>query len=164
MEVPPKKYFRLSPGQEVRLRYAYLIKCEEVIKDAQGEIVELRCTYDPMSKGGSSSDGRKVKGVIHWVSAPHAECAEVRLFDRLFTRESLDDIEEGKTFKDYLNPDSLKIVKGYLEPSLKNAGTGDKSQFERLGYFCVDKDSAPGKQVFNRTVTLKDSWAKLSAK
>ena len=110
MEVPPKKYFRLSPGNEVRLRYAYLIRCNEVIKNEQGEIVELRCTYDPMSKGGQSSDGRKVKGVIHWVSAPHAKEAEIRLFDRLFTRESLDDIEEGKTFKDYLNPASLTGV------------------------------------------------------
>ena len=117
MEVPPKKYFRLSPGNEVRLRYAYLIRCNEVIKNEQGEIVELRCTYDPMSKGGQSSDGRKVKGVIHWVSAPHAKEAEIRLFDRLFTRESLDDIEEGKTFKDYLNPASLTVVKGYVEPS-----------------------------------------------
>lgn len=164
MEVPPKKYFRLSPGNEVRLRYAYLIHCNEVIKNGQGEIVELRCTYDPMSKGGQSSDGRKVKGVIHWVSAPHAKEAEIRLFDRLFTRESLDDIEEGKTFKDYLNPASLTIVKGYVEPSLAGTAPGSKYQFERIGYFCADKDSSVEKSVFNRTVTLKDSWSKMAAK
>lgn len=164
MEVPPKKYFRLSPGNEVRLRYAYLIRCNEVIKNGQGEIVELRCTYDPMSKGGQSSDGRKVKGVIHWVSAPHAKEAEMRLFDRLFTRESLDDIEEGKTFKDYLNPASLTIVKGYVEPSLAGTAPGSKYQFERIGYFCADKDSSVEKSVFNRTVTLKDSWSKMAAK
>ena len=161
MEVPPKKYFRLSPGNEVRLRYAYLIRCNEVIKNEQGEIVELRCTYDPMSKGGQSSDGRKVKGVIHWVSAPHAKEAEIRLFDRLFTRESLDDIEEGKTFKDYLNPASLTVVKGYVEPSLAGTAPGSKYQFE---YFCADKDSSVEKPVFNRTVTLKDSWSKMAAK
>uniref|UniRef100_UPI003FD727F6 glutamine--tRNA ligase/YqeY domain fusion protein n=1 Tax=Alistipes putredinis TaxID=28117 RepID=UPI003FD727F6 len=153
MEVPPKKYFRLSPGNEVRLRYAYLIRCNEVVKNEQGEIVELRCTYDPMSKGGQSSDGRKVKGVIHWVSAPHAKEAEIRLFDRLFTRESLDDIEEGKTFKDYLNPASLTVVKGYVEPSLAGTAPGSKYQFERIGYFCADKDSSVEKPVFNRTVT-----------
>ena len=164
MEVPPKKYFRLSPGNEVRLRYAYLIRCNEVIKNEQGEIVELRCTYDPMSKGGQSSDGRKVKGVIHWVSAPHAKEAEIRLFDRLFTRESLDDIEEGKTFKDYLNPASLTVVKGYVEPSLAGTVPGSKYQFERIGYFCADKDSSVEKLVFNRTVTLKDSWSKMAAK
>lgn len=164
MEVPPKKYFRLSPGNEVRLRYAYLIRCNEVIKNEQGEIVELRCTYDPMSKGGQSSDGRKVKGVIHWVSAPHAKEAEIRLFDRLFTRESLDDIEEGETFKDYLNPASLTVVKGYVEPSLAGTVPGSKYQFERIGYFCADKDSSVEKPVFNRTVTLKDSWSKMAAK
>ncbi len=164
MEVPPKKYFRLSPGNEVRLRYAYLIRCNEVIKNEQGEIVELRCTYDPMSKGGQSSDGRKVKGVIHWVSAPHAKEAEIRLFDRLFTRESLDDIEEGKTFKDYLNPASLTVVKGYVESSLAGTAPGSKYQFERIGYFCADKDSSVEKPVFNRTVTLKDSWSKMAAK
>ena len=164
MEVPPKKYFRLSPGNEVRLRYAYLIRCNEVVNNEQGEIVELRCTYDPMSKGGQSSDGRKVKGVIHWVSAPHAKEAEIRLFDRLFTRESLDDIEEGKTFKDYLNPASLTVVKGYVEPSLAGTAPGSKYQFERIGYFCADKDSSVEKPVFNRTVTLKDSWSKMAAK
>lgn len=164
MEVPPKKYFRLSPGNEVRLRYAYLIRCNEVIKNEQGEIVELRCTYDPMSKGGQSSDGRKVKGVIHWVSAPHAKEAEIRLFDRLFTRESLDDIEEGNTFKDYLNPASLTVMKGYVEPSLAGTAPGSKYQFERIGYFCADKYSSIEKPVFNRTVTLKDSWSKMAAK
>lgn len=163
MEDPPKKYFRLSPGNEVRLRYAYLIKCEEVIKDADGNVTELRCTYDPMSKGGSSSDGRKVKGVIHWVPAT-AHKAEIRLFDRLFTLEDMGDIPQDKTFADYLNPDSLRIVEGYIEPSLAGATPGETFQFERLGYFCVDKDSTTDKKVFNRTVTLKDSWAKIAAK
>lgn len=164
MENPPKKYYRLSPGGEVRLRYAYLIRCDEVIRDAEGRVTELRCTYDPESSGGKSSDGRRVKGVIQWVSAAHAVRAEVRLFDRLFTRESLDDPEEGKTFLDYLNPESLRKVTGYLEPSLAEASVGDKFQFERTGYFCMDRDSAPGRPVFNRTVTLKDSWAKIADK
>ena len=164
MENPPKKYYRLSPGGEVRLRYAYLIRCDEVIRDAEGRVTELRCTYDPESAGGKSSDGRRAKGVIHWVSAAHAVRAEVRLFDRLFTRASLDDLEEGKTFLDYLNPESLRKVTGYLEPSLAEASMGDKFQFERTGYFCMDRDSAPGRPVFNRTVTLKDSWAKIADK
>ena len=164
MENPPKKYYRLSPGGEVRLRYAYLIRCDEVIRDAEGRVTELRCTYDPESAGGKSSDGRRVKGVIHWVSAAHAVRAEVRLFDRLFTRESLDDPEEGKTFLDYLNSESLRKVTGYLEPSLAEASVGDKFQFERTGYFCMDRDSTPGRPVFNRTVTLKDSWAKMAGK
>ena len=164
MENPPKKYYRLSPGGEVRLRYAYLIRCDEVIRDAEGRVTELRCTYDPESAGGKSSDGRRVKGVIHWVSAAHAVRAEVRLFDRLFTRASLDDPEEGKTFLDYLNPESLRKVTGYLEPSLAEASVGDKFQFERTGYFCMDRDSAPGRPGFNRTVTLKDSWAKIADK
>ena len=164
MENPPKKYYRLSPGGEVRLRYAYLIRCDEVIRDAEGRVTELRCTYDPESAGGKSSDGRRVKGVIHWVSAAHAVRAEVRLFARLFTRASLDDPEEGKTFLDYLNPESLRKVTGYLEPSLAEASVGDKFQFERTGYFCMDRDSAPGRPVFNRTVTLKDSWAKIADK
>ena len=164
MENPPKKYYRLSPGGEVRLRYAYLVRCDEVIRDAEGRVTELRCTYDPESAGGKSSDGRRVKGVIHWVSAAHAVRAEVRLFDRLFTRASLDDPEEGKTFLDYLNPESLRKVTGYLEPSLAEASVGDKFQFERTGYFCMDRDSAPGRPVFNRTVTLKDSWAKIADK
>ena len=164
MEEPPKKYFRLSPGKEVRLRYAYLIRCDEVIKDESGRVVELRCTYDPLSGGGSSSDGRKVKGVIHWVSAADAVEAEVRLFDRLFVKEDMNNLEEGKTFEDYLNPDSLRVVTGYLEPALGDAKVGEVFQFERLGYFCVDRDSTPEKQVFNRTVTLKDSWAKMASK
>lgn len=162
MEEPAKKYFRLSPGKEVRLRYAYLIKCEEVIKDEQGNIVELRCTYDPMSQGGSSSDGRKVKGVIHWVSAQDALEAEIRLINPLFTKENPDDVEAGQTWIDNLNPDSMVITKGYLEPSLAQTAVGETVQFERVGYFCVDKDSTPDHLVFNRTVTLKDSWAKMN--
>lgn len=160
MEEPPKKYFRLSPGNEVRLRYAYLIKCEEVIKDADGKITELRCTYDPQSLGGTSSDGRKVKGVIHWVDAKKAKEVEVRLFDRLFLQENPDVVEEGKTFVDNINPDSLRIVRGFVEPALANAKLGQNFQFERLGYFSLDKDTTPENRVFNRTVTLKDSWAK----
>lgn len=164
MENPPKKYYRLSPGKEVRLRYAYLIRCDEVVKDANGEVLELKCTYDELSKGGSSSDGRKVKGVIHWVPAATAQKAEVRLYDYLFTKEDMGSIPEGQTALDYLNRDSLKIVEGYLEPALKTAVIGQKYQFERLGYFCVDKSSTAGKLIFNRTVTLKDSWAKISSK
>ena len=158
MEVPPKKYYRLSPGQEVRLRYSYLIRCEEVVKDENGEIVELRCTYDPQSGGGSSSDGRRVKGVIHWVSARHAVEAEVRLFETLFSVEDPND----DNFMDYLNPTSLVKTTGYLEPSLAEAPVGRTFQFERVGYFCPDTDSTPEKLVFNRTVTLKDSWAKIN--
>ncbi len=164
MENPPKKYYRLASGAEVRLRYAYLIKCEEVIKDSEGNIVELRCTYDPQSGEGSSSDGRRVKGVIHWVSVPHAQEAEVRLYSTLFTKEDPNDIEEGKTFLDYLNPESMVIGRAFIEPALQNAQSGDKFQFERIGYFCVDPDSKPGKMVFNRTVSLKDTWAKIADK
>lgn len=164
MEEPPKKYYRLAPGTEVRLRYSYLIKCEEVIKDADGKITELRCTYDPQSGGGSSSDGRRVKGVIHWVSVPHAEEAEMRLYSNLFTKEDPNDVEEGKTFLDYLNPESVVVRTGYIEPSLADAAVGDKFQFERVGYFCVDPDSKPGRMVFNRTVGLKDTWAKIADK
>lgn len=162
MEDPPKKYFRLSPGNEVRLRYSYLIKCEEVVKDSEGRITELRCTYDPDSAGGSSSDGRRVKGVIHWVSAEHAKTAEMRLYSTLFSKENPDDVEEGETFLDYINPDSLKIQTGYIEPALAGAAVGDKFQFERVGYFCVDPDSTADKMVFNRTVELKDSWGKIA--
>ncbi|MBQ4278782.1 MAG: glutamine--tRNA ligase/YqeY domain fusion protein [Rikenellaceae bacterium] len=161
MEEPPKKYFRLSPGKEVRLRYAYLIRCDEVIKDTDGTVTELRCTYDPESGHGGSSDGRRVKGVIHWVSVPHAVKTEVRLFDRLLLNDSADDVEEGKTFMDYINPDSLVVKTAYAEPSLADASIGDKFQFERIGYFCKDKDSTAERAVFNRTVTLKDSWAKM---
>ena len=163
MENPPKKYFRLAPGQEVRLRYAYFITCQEVIKDANGNITEIRCTYDPASRGGNSPDGRKVKGTIHWVSANHAVDAEVRLFDRLFAVEAPEECEEGKTFLDNLNPNSLQILQNCkMEPALANVKVLDKMQFERVGYFCVDKDSTPDHLVFNRACTLKDSWAKIN--
>ena len=162
MENPPKKFYRLSPGTEVRLRYAYIIRCDEVVKDSTGNITELRCTYFPETKSGNPADGRKVKATIHWVSAEHAIDAEVRIYEQLFTLENPNDVEEGKTFTDYLNPDSLKVIdNAKLEPSLKNAVTGEKFQFERIGYFCVDKDSTDEKKVFNRTVTLKDTWAKI---
>ena len=163
MEDAPKKFFRLSVGREVRLRYAYLITCEKVMKNDQGEVVELRCTYDPASKGGSAPDGRKIKGTIHWVSAPHALRAEVRLYDRLFTAE-YPDADKEKSFKDFLNPDSLTVLAGcMLEPGLAQAGPDDRFQFERQGYFCLDAvTSSPDKPVFNRIVTLRDSWAKLN--
>lgn len=164
MENPPKKFFRLAPGQEVRLRYAYFVKCESVVKDANGEITEIHCTHDPASRGGNSPDGRKVQGTIHWVSAQHAVKAEIRLFDRLFMGESPEDVPEGEDWKVNLNPDSLKVTTGYIEPSLAQAESLDKFQFERLGYFCVDKDSKPDSIVFNRTATLKDSWSKISGK
>ena len=160
MENPPKKYFRLSLGAEVRLRYAYLITCNEVVKDAGGEIVELRCTCDIASRGGQSPDGRKVKGTIHWVSVQHAISAEVRLYDRLFTVPNPDDVPEGIDYKDNLNPDSLKTISAFVEPCLKDAKPGNNYQFERLGYFSVDADTTSDHLVFNRTVTLKDSWAK----
>ena len=149
-------------GGEVRLRYAYLIKCEEAVKDAEGNVVELRCTYDPMSGGGSSSDGRRVKGVIHWVSAADAVEAEIRLFNPLFTKEDPDDVDEGQTWEDNLNPESMVKITGYLEPSLRDIPVGQAVQFERVGYFCPDTDTTPGHPVFNRTVTLKDSWAKIN--
>jgi len=161
MEDPPKKFFRLSPGKEVRLKYAYIIKCEEVVKDGDGNIIEIRCTYDPETKSGMSST-KKVKGTLHWVSAEHAQEAEVRLYDRLFSVENPDDVPEGGSFKDHLNPDSLKVVRGYLEPSVKDVRAEEKYQFERTGYFCIDPDSKPGKPVFNRAVTLRDSWAKIN--
>jgi glutaminyl-tRNA synthetase len=159
MENPPKKYFRLSPGGEVRLRYAYIIKCEEVIKNADGEIIELRCTYDPETRSGSGST-RQVKGTIHWVSAAHAGRAEVRLFDRLFTEARMDSIPEDKDYTDFLNPGSLRTVTAFIEPALKALPHLTHVQFERLGYFTVDADATPEKPVFNRTVTLKDTWAK----
>ncbi|MDR0421180.1 MAG: glutamine--tRNA ligase/YqeY domain fusion protein [Prevotellaceae bacterium] len=162
MENPPKKYFRLSPGNEVRLRYAYFIKCTDVVKDENGELTEIHCTYDPASRGGNSPDGRKVQGTIHWVSAQHAVQAEVRLFDRLFTEPFMDNIPEDKDYKDFLNPDSLKKITAFVEPALKNLNVLDKVQFERVGYFCVDKDSTADKPVFNRTATLKDTWAKIN--
>ncbi|MEX2188006.1 MAG: glutamine--tRNA ligase/YqeY domain fusion protein [Pirellulales bacterium] len=165
-EEPPKKYFRLAPGVEVRLRYAYFIKCVDVVKNAAGEVVEVRCTYDPATRGGNAPDGRKVKGTIHWVSAEHALSAEVRLYDYLFNQPDPSDVPEGQTFLVNLNPNSLEtIADAKLEPSLTNAKPGDRFQFERLGYFCADtKESQPGKPVFNRTVTLKDTWAKVERK
>jgi glutaminyl-tRNA synthetase len=164
MENPSKKYFRLSPGNEVRLRYAYFVTCREVVKNSSGEITELKCTYDPASKGGNSPDGRKVKGTIHWVSIQHAIKAEARLYDRLFKNENPEDYPEGMDYKVNLNPDSLKVTDYYVEPSLKEAKKLDKFQFERIGYFSVDYDSTPDKLVFNRTVTLKDSWSKIAEK
>jgi glutaminyl-tRNA synthetase len=161
MEIPSKKYFRLSPGAEVRLRYGFFITCMDMIKDENGEIKELRCTYDPATRGGNSPDGRKVKGTIHWVSAERAIEAEVRLYDRLFTIENPEDVPEGIDFKSNLNPDSLVKITGYVEPCLSTARPLDRFQFERVGYFCVDSDSTPGKLIFNRTVALKDSWAKI---
>ena len=164
MESPPKKFFRLAPGREVRLRYAYFITCREAVKNAAGEIVELRCTYDPATRGGDAPDGRKVKATLHWVSAAQAASAEVRLYDRLFTKTNPDEKVEGKSFKDFINPDSLEVLRGCrLEPALAEARPGDFYQFERLGYFCADRrDSRPGAPVFNRTVTLRDSWAKIA--
>lgn len=164
MEDPPKKYFRLAPGNEVRLRYAYFVKCVDVVKDASGKVVEVKCTYDPASKGGNSPDGRKVKGTIHWVSQKYAIQAEARLYDRLFNTEDPEECLEGQDYKSNLNPESLKIQTCYVEPSLKTAQKLDKFQFERIGYFSVDYDSAPDRLVFNRTVTLKDSWAKVAGK
>ena len=166
MEDPPKKFFRLGPGREVRLRFAFFITCQEVIKNAAGEVVELHCTYDPETRGGNAPDGRKVKGTIHWVSAAKAFETEVRLYDRLFTVEDPNREEDGKTFIDHLNPDSLEVIReAKLEPGLADTGPGTLYQFERLGYFCADaKDSQPGKPVFNRTVTLRDAWAKQQAK
>jgi len=161
-EDPPKKFFRLAPGKEVRLRCAYFITCTEVVKNDRGEIVELRCTYDPATRGGDALDGRRVKATLHWVSAPHAIDAEVRLYDRLFSVEDPERVPEGKTFLDHLNPSSLEVLRGCrLEPGLASAQPGLRVQFERLGYFCVDTDSRPGALVFNRTVSLRDTWAKI---
>jgi len=166
MEDPPKKFFRLAPGREVRLRYAYFVTCTDVIKDESGELKEIHCTYDPQTRGGDSPDGRKVKGTIHWVSAAHALPAEVRLYDRLFSVEEPESGGEGKSFTDYLNPDSLSVLKEcYLEPSLKKAVPGVNYQFERLGYFTADPvDSKEGAPVFNRTTTLRDAWGKINKK
>jgi glutaminyl-tRNA synthetase len=164
-EVPPKGYFRLSPGKEVRLRYGYFITAQSVVKNAQGEVVEVHATYDPATRGGNAPDGRKVKSTIHWVSAAHAIDAEVRLYDNLFSNPDPGDVPEGKDFTANLNPNSLEIVpQAKLEPSLKQAKPGDRFQYERLGYFCVDLDSTPEKLVFNRTVALKDTWAKVEKK
>jgi len=161
LEEPPAKFFRLAPGREVRLRSAYFVTCREVVKDAAGEIVELRCTYDPATRGGDSPDGRRPKATLHWISAAHAMAAEVRLYDHLFTRP--DPGADGDLFAD-LNPDSEKVLLGCLvEPALAEVPVGETVQFERLGYFSPDLDSTPGHLVFNRTLTLKDTWAKLQA-
>ena len=164
MENPPKKFFRLSPGAEVRLRYTYFIKCVDIVKDSSGNITEIHCTYDPDTKDGYAPDGRKVKGTIHWVSAQQAIPAEIRLYDRLFKKENPSEVEEGKDFTDYINPDSLKVVNGFIEPYAKGARPYTNFQFERLGYFTVDPDSNDDKLIFNRTVTLKDTWAKIAQK
>lgn len=164
-EHPPKGWFRLSPGAEVRLKHAYYVTCKEVVKDAEGNIIQIICTHDPKSRGGGSPDERKVKGTIHWVSAAHAIDAEVRLYDQLFTIADFYDVEAGRDYRDYLNPESLKVLTGCkLEPSLAHAATGSRFQFMRQGYFCADEDSTLDKPVFNRIVTLKDSWAKQAKK
>jgi glutaminyl-tRNA synthetase len=164
-EVPPPKYFRLTPGREVRLRYGYFITCTSVVKNDQGEVVEVHCTYDPATRGGNAPDGRKVKATIHWVSAVHAVDAEVRIYDNLFLKEDPSDVKEGEDVLDNLNPASLEVIAdAKLEPSLANAAVGTRYQFERLGYFSVDPDTKPGKPVFNRTVALKDAWARVEKK
>lgn len=165
-EDPPKKYFRLAPGREVRLRYAYFITCVDVVKDPEtGEVVELRCTYDPETRGGHAPDGRKVRGTIHWVSASHARDAEVRLYEHLFTKESPEDIEVGQNYKDFLNSTAREVLTGCrVESSLVEARAGDRCQFERQGYFCLDPDSSSDRLVFNRTVSLRDTWAKIERK
>jgi len=160
-EVPPPKFYRLSPGREVRLRYAYLITCTDVIKDTEGNIVELRCTYDPATRGGNTPDGRKVKSTIHWVSADHALPAEIRLYDNLFLKEDPNEVEEGHDFTENLNPNSLEVLSGCkIEPSVGEAEPGTKYQFERLGYYCIDRNSKDS-MVFNRTISLRDTWAKI---
>ena len=162
MEDPPPKFYRLAPGREVRLRYGYFIRCTDVVKDATGRVVELRCTYDPDTRGGSAPDGRKVKATIHWVSAAHALPVEARLYDHLFTRPDPDDVEEGEGFLGALNPKSLEVVEGFAEPGVAGSPIGKHYQFERLGYFVTDPDSTPARPVFNRAVTLKDAWARAS--
>jgi glutaminyl-tRNA synthetase len=164
-EVPPPKYFRLSPGREVRLRYGYLVTCTSVVKNDNGEVVEVHCSYDPATRGGNTPDGRKVKSTIHWVSAAKAVDAEVRIYETLFSKEDPSKVEEGGDVLDNLNPTSLEVIRdAKIEPSLAGAAAGSRYQFERLGYFCVDPDSKPGKLVFNRTVALKDTWAKVEKK
>jgi glutaminyl-tRNA synthetase len=163
MEDAPKKYYRLTPGSEVRLRYAYFVTCKNCVKDADGNVIEVHCDYDPETRGGQSADGRRVRGTIHWVDANTAHEAQVRLYDRLFLVENPDDPNNACDFKDYINPDSLKIIESAkLEPSLADAKPGEKYQFERLGYFTLDKTSTPQKPVFNRTVSLRDTWAKIA--
>jgi glutaminyl-tRNA synthetase len=164
-ENPPRKYFRLSPDREVRLRYGYFIKCVDFVKDDDGGIVEVHCTYDPDTKGGYAPDGRKVRGTLHWVSASHAVNAEVRLFDRLFIKENPMDLDGGEDFTDFINPDSLEVLENCkLEPSLINAKPGERFQFERRGYFCLDLDSTDARLIFNRTITLRDTWARIQKK
>ena len=162
-EDPPKKFFRLAPGREVRLRWGYFIRCVGVVRDERtGEVIELRCTYDPETRSGAAPDGRKVQGTIHWVSAAQAAPAEVRLYERLFLKEDPLDAEEGEDFKAFLNPNSLEVVTGcVVEPGLAGAVPGSRYQFERVGYFCVDPDSSGEKLMFNRTVSLRDTWAKI---
>jgi glutaminyl-tRNA synthetase len=161
LEEPPKKFFRLAPGREVRLRYAYFITCTDVVKDEAGNITELRCTYDPATKGGDSPDGRKVKATLHWVSAMHAIEAEVRLYDNLFTKENPDEAPEGEDFTANLNANSLETLSARVEPALADAKPLDRYQFERLGYFCADTETGKEKLIFNQTVTLRDTWAKI---
>ena len=163
MEDPPKKWFRLAPGREVRLNHAYYVTVTDVVKDEEsGEVIELHCTYDPASRGGWTDDGRKVRGTLHWVSAPHALEAEVRLYDYLFLKEDPDTVEEGQDFTANLNPNSLEILTSCkVEPGLADVEPGGHYQFLRLGYFCVDPDSSKGKLIFNRTVSLRDTWAKV---
>jgi len=164
-EDPPKQYYRLSPGREVRLRYGYFITATSVVKNDKGEVIEVHCTYDPATRGGNAPDGRKVKSTIHWVSAAHGVDAEVRIYDKLFTKENPDQVEEGQDFTANLNPQSLEVIShAKVEPSLAGALPESRYQFERLGYFCVDPDSVPGKLVFNRTIALKDTWAKIEKK
>ncbi|MCS6775037.1 MAG: glutamine--tRNA ligase/YqeY domain fusion protein [Chloroherpetonaceae bacterium] len=160
-EEPPPKFYRLAPGREVRLRNAYFIRCEEVVKDAAGNVVELRCTYDPETRGGDAPDGRKVKATLHWVAVPTAVPAELRLYDHLFLKPDPDDVEPGKTYLDNLNPNALQVKHGFVEPGIASAPPGTRYQFERLGYFCMDRDARPGAPVFNRTVTLRDTWARI---
>jgi glutaminyl-tRNA synthetase len=161
-EDPPKQFFRLAPGREVRLRYGYLVTCHSVVKDAEGNVVELHCTYDPATRGGTTPDGRKVKSTIHWVSASHALDCEVRLYETLFAKENPNEVEEGQDFTANLNPNSLEVLSGCkVEPSLKDVAAGARLQFERLGYFCADPASAAGKLVFNRTIGLRDTWSKI---
>ncbi len=165
MEDPPKKFFRLAPGREVRLRYAYFVTCTDVVKDEAGRVTELRCAYDPATRGGDAPDGRKVKGTLHWVSARHALPVELRLYEALFTKENPDEVEhEDQDYLSNLNPDSLAVAQGFVEPFMQDAEPGTRVQFERRGYFCVDPDSRPGQLVVNRAVTLKDTWAKIAKK
>lgn len=160
-----KKFFRLAPGKEVRFKHAYYLTCTDVVKSPSGEIEEIHCTYDPATRGGWSDDGRKVKGTIHWVSVKTALEARVNEYDHLFTRENPDDLKEGEDYRDLLNPESLKVIdKCYIEPFVENAEPGNRFQFDRMGYFCVDKNSQRGNLVFNRIVSLKDSWKKQAGK